>query len=73
AVSIIFAVRTGNLYVSIFWLSLGLGGIGISMGMSWAAATDLGRNFSGTVSGWMNLWGNIGALISPLLAGLFVE
>ena len=44
AVSIIFAVRTGNLYVSIFWLSLGLGGIGISMGMSWAAATDLGRN-----------------------------
>ena len=24
--------------------------------MSWAAATDLGRNFSGTVSGWMNLW-----------------
>ena len=41
------------------------------MGMSWAAATDLGRN-SGTVSGWMNLWGNIGALISPLL-GLFVE
>ncbi len=39
AVSIIFAVRTGNLYVSICWLSLGLGGIGISMGMSWAAAT----------------------------------
>ncbi len=49
AVSIIFAVRTGNLYVSIFWLSLGLGGIGISMGMSWAAATDLGRNFSGRI------------------------
>ena len=45
----------------------------MSMGMSWAAATDLGRNFSGTVSGWMNLWGNIGALTSPLLAGIFVE
>ena len=47
------------------WLSLGLGGMGISMGMSWAAANDIGRNFAGTVSGWMNLWGNIGALISP--------
>ena len=35
----------GNLYVSIFWLSLGLGGIGISMGIGWAATTDLGRNF----------------------------
>ena len=51
AVSIIFAVRTGNLYVSIFWLSLGLGGIGISMGMSWAAATDLGRNFWYSIRG----------------------
>lgn len=73
AVSIVFAVHTESLYISIFWLSLCLGGVGISMGMSWAAATDLGRNFSGTVSGWMNLWGNIGALISPLLAGIFVE
>ena len=45
----------------------------MSMGMRWAAATDLGRNFSGTVSGWMNLWGNIGALTSPFLAGAFVE
>src|SRR5699024_11391002 len=41
--------------------------------MSWAAATDLGRNFSGSVSGWMNLWGNIGALLSPLLAGMLVD
>ncbi len=41
--------------------------------MSWAAATDLGRNFSGSVSGWMNLWGNIGALLSPLLAGIMVD
>ena len=73
SISIFFAVYTENLYVTIFWLSLGLGGVGMSMGMSWAAATDLGRNFSGTVSGWMNLWGNIGALTSPFLAGAFVE
>ncbi|MBO1198506.1 MFS transporter [Staphylococcus simiae] len=73
SVSVVFAVHTENLYVSIFWLSLCLGGVGVSMGMSWAAATDLGRNFSGTVSGWMNLWGNVGALLSPLLAGFFVD
>ena len=36
AISIFFAVHTQNLYVTIFWLSLGLGGMGISMGMSWA-------------------------------------
>ena len=57
SVSIFLAVHTDNLYMTIVWLSLCLGGVGISMGMSWAAATDLGRNFSGTVSGWMNLWG----------------
>lgn len=72
AVSIFFAVHTENLYVTIFWLSLGLGGMGVSMGMSWAAANDIGRNFAGTVSGWMNLWGNIGALLSPFLAGALV-
>ena len=64
AVSIFFAVHE-NLYVTIFWLSLGLGGMGVSMGMSWGA-NDI-RNFAGTVSGWMNLWGNIGALLSPFL------
>ena len=73
SVSIFLAVHTDNLYMTIVWLSLCLGGVGISMGMSWAAATDLGRNFSGTVSGWMNLWGNTGALISPLLAGIVVD
>ena len=66
AVSIFFAVHTENLYVTIFWLSLGLGGMGVSMGMS--GTNDIGRNFAGTVSGWMNLWGNIGALLSPFLA-----
>lgn len=72
AVSIFFAVHTESLYITIFWLSLGLGGMGISMGMSWAAANDIGRNFAGTVSGWMNLWGNLGALVSPFLAGALV-
>ena len=43
------------------------------MGMSWAAATDLGRNFAGSVSGWMNLWGNIGAMLSPFLAGKLAD
>ena len=39
AVSIFFAVHTENLYVTIFWLSLGLGGMGVSMGMSWQRMT----------------------------------
>ncbi|MEJ7346040.1 MFS transporter, partial [Staphylococcus haemolyticus] len=34
SISIFLAVHTDNLYVTIFWLSLCLGGVGISMGMS---------------------------------------
>lgn len=72
-ISLYFALSTDSLAMNIFWLSLCLGGVGLSMGMSWATATDLGRNFAGTVSGWMNLWGNIGALLSPLLAGFLAD
>src|SRR5699024_1512 len=72
-ISLFMSIQTNNLVANVLWLSLCLGGIGIATGMSWAAATDLGRNFSGSVSGWMNLWGNIGALLSPLLAGMMVD
>ncbi|QLK86774.1 MFS transporter [Staphylococcus sp. 17KM0847] len=68
-ISLNFAVMADTLVMNIFWMSLCLGGVGLSMVMSWASATDLGRNFSGTVSGWMNLWGNIGAMLSPIIAG----
>ena len=51
AVSIFFAVHTENLYVTIFWLSLGLGGMGVSMGMSWAAANDIGTLLSPFLAG----------------------
>ncbi|UXR78147.1 MULTISPECIES: MFS transporter [unclassified Staphylococcus] len=68
-VALNFAVGAQTLAMNIFWMSVCLGGIGLSMVMSWASATDLGRNFAGTVSGWMNLWGNIGAMLSPILAG----
>lgn len=72
-ISLYFALNTTSLGWNIFFMSLCLGGIGLSMGMSWAAATDIGRNFSGTVSGWMNLWGNIGALLSPFLSGILAD
>ncbi|UBH15196.1 MFS transporter [Macrococcus armenti] len=73
AVSLFLSVQTNDMTMNLIYLSLCLGGVGLSMGMSWASATDLGRNFSGTVSGWMNLWGNIGAFLSPMLGGYLVQ
>ena len=73
SISLFLSVQTDDMIVNLIYLSLCLGGVGLSMGMSWASATDLGRNFSGTVSGWMNLWGNIGAFLSPMLGGYLVQ
>ncbi|AYU56078.1 MFS transporter [Staphylococcus debuckii] len=73
SIGLLFAIRSEVLEVNIAWLAVCLSGMGITTGMSWAAAADIGRNFSGTVSGWMNLWGNVGAMLSPLLAGFFAD
>ncbi|TDM16345.1 MFS transporter [Macrococcoides canis] len=73
SISLFLSVQTDDMIMNLIYLSLCLGGVGLSMGMSWASATDLGRNFSGTVSGWMNLWGNVGAFLSPMLGGYLVQ
>lgn len=72
-ISMYFAVMTISPYMNVLWLSLCLGSLGFTVVCSWASATDLGRNFSGSVSGWMNLWGNLGAFVSPLLCGWLAE
>jgi ACS family glucarate transporter-like MFS transporter len=39
---------------------------------SWAAAMDIGGKYAGTVSGAMNMWGNIGGAIAPLVNGFLL-
>ncbi|MGO9257835.1 MAG: MFS transporter [Bryobacteraceae bacterium] len=36
---------------------------------AWASAMDLGGKYCGTVSGAMNMWGNIGGALGPLVNG----
>ncbi|MFJ5764990.1 MFS transporter [Lysinibacillus sp. NPDC093210] len=72
-ISMYLAVMAVSPYMNVLWLSLCLGSLGFTVVCSWASATDLGRNFSGSVSGWMNLWGNLGAFVSPLLCGWLAE
>jgi len=38
----------------------------------WAAATDIGGRYAGTVSGTMNMAGCIGAALSPILTGIIL-
>jgi MFS family permease len=40
---------------------------------SWGAAMDVGGPHAGTLSGAMNMWGNIGGAICPLVIGYILE
>ena len=56
----------------IIFLTISLGAVGLIENMAWASSTDLGGTNSGVISGWMNLWGNLGGAAAPLIAALLV-
>jgi MFS transporter len=61
------ATRTADPMQNVMWLSLSLGSLGLTFNASWACAINLGGEFAGSISGWMNFWGNIGGVIAPTL------
>jgi ACS family glucarate transporter-like MFS transporter len=52
---------------NVMWMSFSLGALGLTFNASWAACLDIGGKYSGSVSGWMNLWGNIGGVLAPVV------
>jgi ACS family glucarate transporter-like MFS transporter len=43
------------------------------MPQSWGACMDIGREYAGTVSGTMNMFGNLGGAVSPLMTGYLLR
>ncbi len=58
---------------NVVWLTVALGALGLPIVASWSIANDLGQEFSGSVSGWMNTWGAIGGITSPIICGWFAQ
>ena len=44
-----------------------------TIGPSWAVPMDVGAKHSGTVSGMMNMAGNIGGALSPIVFGFLAQ
>jgi MFS family permease len=40
---------------------------------AWAAAMDIGGKYAGTLSGAMNMWGNFGGMLFPLVTGYILR
>jgi len=67
SLALYIATRTADPMQNVMWLSLSLGSLGLTFNASWACAINLGGEFAGSISGWMNFWGNIGGVIAPTL------
>jgi ACS family glucarate transporter-like MFS transporter len=59
-------------WLTVMWLTLALGGLGFTFNCSWAACADIGGQFSGTMAGWINFWGNFCGAAGPSITALVV-
>ena len=66
-VALYLAANETSQTMNLIWLTISLGSLGFTFNASWASCIDLGGKFSGTVSGWMNFWGNLGGVAAPTL------
>jgi len=73
AVCIVPAALTTNAYAAIGCLTGAMFFLECTIGPSWAVPMHVGGKYSGTVSGVMNMAGNIGGALSPLVFGVLVQ
>jgi sugar phosphate permease len=72
-VFVTMGVLSPNPTVAVLAMSLAVGGLELTTGVSWAVPLDIGHDHSGTVSGVMNMFGNFGGAVSPLLVAWLVQ
>jgi sugar phosphate permease len=70
---IVPAALTDDAYIAVYCLTGAMLFLECTIGPSWAVPMDVGGKYSGTVSGMMNMAGNIGGALSPLVFGFLVQ
>jgi sugar phosphate permease len=73
AVCIVPAALTDDALVAVYGLTASMFFLEFTIGPSWAVPMDTGGKYSGTVSGMMNMAGNFGAAISPIVFGVLAQ
>jgi MFS family permease len=64
---------TENAYVAVACLTGAMFFLECNIGPAWSVPMDTGGKYSGTVSGMMNMAGNFGGAISPLVFGYLAQ
>jgi len=73
ALFIVPAALTADAYVAVYCLTGAMFFLEFTIGPSWAVPMDAGGKYSGTVSGMMNMAGNIGGALSPMVFGFLAQ
>lgn len=73
AVCIVPAALTADPYTAVYCLTASMFFLEFTIGPSWAVPMDTGGKYSGTVSGMMNMAGNIGGALSPMVFGFLAQ
>ena len=67
------AALTEDAYTAVYCLTAAMFFLECTIGPSWAVPMDVGGEHFGTVSGMMNMAGNIGGALSPIVFGVLVQ
>ncbi len=73
ALGIVPATLTSDAVACVVYTCLGVFGLEVTVGVSWAIPMDIGGDFAGSASAIMNSFGNIGGSISPVMLAYLVE
>src|SRR6202165_1418661 len=73
AVFMVAAGMTEDAYTGVYSLTAAMFFLECTIGPAWAVPMDCGGKYSGTVSGMMNMAGNIGGALSPLVFGYLAQ
>ena len=71
-VTIPLATLASDPIVSVAYFCVGVFGLELTVGVSWAVTLDLGGSYAGSVSAVMNTFGNVGGAIAAALTGYIV-
>jgi predicted MFS family arabinose efflux permease len=72
-VLLLCATVTPNKWAAVACLAIGLGAMDLMLPVAWSICVDAGGEHAGTISGAMNMAGQIGSLISSVAFGYWVE
>lgn len=73
AIAIIIAIMTPVPKTSAFLLALAAGLAAFGVAPAWAVCLEIGGHHAGVVSGTMNMFGNLGGTLSPMVVGLCLQ